>query len=486
MSKINRREFLYDSLLATAAAAVAPSLARAQEAKPGTASDTIRFGVVGVNGRGMNHVNDLIGMKDAVVAAICDVDSTVGERVCSTVEGKTGKRPEFHRDIRKMLESKEIDAISIATPNHWHALGAIWGVQAGKDVYVEKPVSHNVWEGRKIVEAARKYGKIVQTGTQSRSMEGMRQAIQFLHDGKIGKLKIARGLCYKPRGSIGKVDGPQQPPASVDYDLWSGPAPLKPIMRKQFHYDWHWQWDYGNGDIGNQGIHQVDIARWGMGKTTLAKSVVSVGGRFSYVDDGETPNTLITFLDYDDSQLIFEVRGLPEKKGAKNMDKYQGASIGVVFHCENGYLVCPSYSAGVAYDLEGKQIAKFDKGGDHFRNFLGAVRSRKHTDLHADIEEGHLSSALCHLANISYRLGALKPFDAKEAPFGKNEAAYETFDRVRSHLRANELKLEEVQCRMGKYLNIHAAHEHFDDNEKEANAMLTRDYRKPYIVPEKV
>src|SRR6185503_4379244 len=245
-------------------------------------------------GRGRDHLDGLSGVKGVRITGLCDVDQSVLDREAQKRK-KDGAKIEAHRDIRKLLDSHAVDAISIATPNHWHSLAAIWAVQAGKDVYVEKPVSHNVWEGRKLVEAARKYEKIVQTGTQSRSSHGIREAVEWVRDGNLGKLLIARGLCYKPRPSIGKVDKPQDPPAEVDYDLWCGPASMDPIRRKRFHYDWHWIWNYGNGDLGNQGIHQMDIARWFLGEDALSPRVWSVGGRFGYEDDGETANTQIVY-----------------------------------------------------------------------------------------------------------------------------------------------------------------------------------------------
>jgi predicted dehydrogenase len=229
-----------------------------------------------------------------------------------------------YTDMRKLFDDKSIDAVSIATPNHWHALASIWAIQAGKDVYVEKPVSHCVWEGRQIVKAARKYGKIVQTGTQSRSSrEGIAAAVKYVQEGNLGKILLSRGLCYKRRGSIGKSEGEQPIPESIDYDLWCGPGPKGPLMRQKLKYDWHWTWDYGNGDLGNQGIHQKDNARWFLGEMELSPSVWSVGGRLGYEDDGETANTQIIYHGYEKAPLIFEVRGLPENKDSKNMDKYK-------------------------------------------------------------------------------------------------------------------------------------------------------------------
>jgi predicted dehydrogenase len=328
------------------------------------------------------------------------------------------------------------------------------------------------------VDIARQLGRICQVGTQIRSSEGIRQAIQYLHEGNLGRITLARGLCYKRRDSIGKVSGSQEPPATVDYDIWLGPAPKKPVMRQRFHYDWHWFWDYGNGDLGNQGVHQMDIARWGLNKNTLPNKVLGLGGRFGYVDDGETPNTELVFCDFGDCQLIFEVRGLetPDLKGVK---------VGNIFYGEKGIMVIPSYNQAIVFDNDGNKVTEFNAGGDHMRNFLDAVRSRKHTDLHADILEGHLSSALCHLGNVSYQLGDLVPFDKERKAFGDNKEAYETFARFEEHLAANGVVLKETKYRLGRELHIDAEHATCRGDSR-ANRLLTRQYRKPYAVPEKV
>ncbi len=296
---------------AAAATAAGCRTARPPEtAKKAGPNDVIRVAVVGVNGRGMSHVGGFAALRgQSEVVAICDADTNTFEKARKNVLDKTGKAPVFYQDIRKLLEDKSIDVISIATPNHWHSLGAIWAIQAGKDVYLEKPVSHNVREGRVVVEFARKHGKICQAGTQSRSNTGMRDLMAFVHSGRIGPVKLARGLCYKDRLSIGQVGTPTAPPASVDYDLWLGPAPSRiDVPRKKFHYNWHWQFAYGNGDVGNHGIHEMDKARWGLGKTGLPKSVVRFGGRFGYEDDGNSANTQVAFYDFGDAQLIFEGR----------------------------------------------------------------------------------------------------------------------------------------------------------------------------------
>jgi predicted dehydrogenase len=481
MHSRSRREFLEQSMFATAAAFAAAntnSLLAADE-KPQSTSPAERLNVcvVGVRGRGGEHIGAYVNRKDVRITHICDVDSKVGQGRCDEIEKKTGHRPILVEDIRKALEDKTINAMSIATPNHWHALGAIWSIQAGKDVYVEKPVSHNVSEGRRIVEAARKHNRICQTGTQSRSMKGMRESIAFVHSGGIGEVKVARGLCYKRRGSIGdKGDFPL--PATVNYDLWCGPATMDPLTRKQLHYDWHWMWNFGNGDLGNQGIHQMDIARWGLQVNQLSEGVISYGGRLGYTDAGETPNTQVVVHDYGPKSLVFEVRGL-------ETDEYKKARVGVIFEGSEGYLVCPSYEAGMVFDKEGKEVKSFKGGGDHFGNFLNAVRSRKVEDLHADILEGHLSSALCHLGNISYRLGeevAFNEIEKRVASFHSHDNVKDTLARTVEHLSKNKVDVANGKMTLGAALKFDPVKETFIGNAL-ADKQLTREYRKPYIVP---
>jgi predicted dehydrogenase len=483
MSGISRRRFLEDSMFAAAAAAAASSarLARAEEApaKKAGPNDVIRVAVIGVNGRGMAHVGGFSRNGDSVVAAICDADKDVFGKAAKAITSKGGKEPVYYQDIRKLLEDKSIDAVSIATPNHWHSLAAIWAIQAGKDVYVEKPVSHNVHEGRMVVEHARKHGRIVQTGSQSRTNPGMRDFIAAVQGGKIGKVTLARGLCYKGRKSIGKIAKAGPPPASVDYNLWLGPAPARTdVPREKFHYDWHWQWDYGSGDLGNQGVHEVDKARWGLSKTAMPRSVVSLGGRFGYEDDGQTPNTQVCVFDYGDVQMVFEVRGLETKD-------LQGAKVGNIFYGSEGYAVSNSYSSGTLFDLKGQKVAHFEGGADHFGNFLKAVRSRKASDLTADIEEGHQSAALCHLANISYRLGTPLPLSKKPPLVVKNKNAEESFSRMLQHLTDNQVPLDKTNFRLGRELTVDAAKETFTNGSREANPLLARDYRKGFAVPNK-
>jgi len=493
MKNLTRRNFLKT----TALSAAAFSLPASSWAQVKGANETIRIGVVGFRSRGSDHIKGYQTIPNVRIAALCDVDKKVLDNGIETL-GKKGPKPEGYTDIRKLLENKSIDAISIATPNHWHALATIWACQAGKDVYVEKPVSNTVWEGRKAVEAAAKYKRIVQAGTQSRSsVNGIGAAVKWVHEGNLGKIQIVRGLCYKPRASIGKTTGAQTVPATIDYDLWCGPAPLDAPRRNgkfgPVHYDWHWFWAYGCGDLGNQGIHQMDISRWFLGQNELASRVWSVGGRLGYDDDGETPNTQIVYQDYDKAPLIFEVRGLPEKTGGKNMDKFpstekdRGGSVCVVVHCEGGYVLVPNYKSAIAIDKDSKEIKRWNDGGDneHYANFIEALRAGKPELLHGPILEGHLSSALCHTGNISYRLGAQKsPGEVKEA-IQDNKGLAESFGRMAEHLAANNVDITKDKITLGVPLKMNPKTERFSDNEK-ANDMLTRHYRAPFIVPEKV
>lgn len=483
--KVTRRSFLTKAALAAATVSFS---ARSWSQVAGANSD-LRVATVGFKGRGGDHISGLSKLPGVRYTALCDVDDAVLRGGASRLE-KDGGKVETYKDIRKLLENKNLDIVTIATPNHWHSLAAIWAIQAGKDVYVEKPVSHNVWEGRKVVEAARAHGKICQTGTQSRSNTGMRECMDYIHSGALGKVKLVRGLCYKRRASIGKVAGKQPLPDGIDLDLWCGPAPLndEPLMREKFHYDWHWIWATGNGDLGNQGIHQMDLGRWALGVDHLSPRVWSLGGRLGYVDDGQTPNTQIVFHDYEKAPFIFEVRGLPSApnpNGKETMDNIRGASIGVIVECENGSVVIGSYEAGIAYDKDGKEIKRFKGGASHYENFIQAVKSRKHTDLNADILEGHLSSALCHTGNISYLLGQkVSPDEMREKIKGEKEAS-ESFGRMMEHLKVNNVDLKAAKLSLGPILKMDPKTERFTNNNG-ANKLLTRQYRKPYVINDTV
>ncbi len=488
MRKFSRRSFI-QSAAAGAAAVTLPFTARSYADIVGS-NEAVRIGTVGFNGRGGSHLSSEKKEKGFRISGLCDVDSKVLEVRANEYPGV-----ETYTDMRKLFDSKNIDAVSIATPNHWHALAAIWAIQAGKDVYVEKPVSHNVSEGRRVVEFARKHGKMVQAGTQSRSSRlGIAKAVEYVQAGKLGKIKVARGLCYKRRDTIGKSTVPLKIPAGIDFDLWCGPAELLPIMRRKLHYDWHWVWNTGNGDLGNQGIHEMDVARWFLGEQELSPSIITVGGRVGYIDDGETPNTMIVYHAYEKAPLLFEVRGLAAKsypQGVKEqMDSYKGAGVGIVIECEGGRVTVPSYGKAIVYDTAGKEITTFkDVAGDsteaHFTNFLKACHSRNHEDLHADILDGHLSSALCHTANISHRLGQQADPQTIEAAIKNNPLFSEAFDRCKQHLIANKVDISKEKLTLGMPLKMDPKTETFPGNDA-ANAMLTRKYRAPYIVPDQV
>ncbi|MCC6862811.1 MAG: Gfo/Idh/MocA family oxidoreductase [Bryobacterales bacterium] len=406
------------------------------------ANDRINIGIVGIGGRGRDHIDGFAKQPQCRIAAVCDVNQAGRERGAAQVEKLLGYKPEQVVDMRRLFEDKDIDAVSFATPNHWHALGAIWACQAGKDVYVEKPPCHNIYEGRKMVEAARKYNRIVQVGSQSRSSPLVQRAVELLGQGVIGKVYEAKGLCFNPRKSIGHT--PDQPvPPGIDWNLFLGPAPMRPFSRNRYAYNWHWFWDTGNGDIGNQGIHEMDKARWGLNRG-LPRHVSSTGGKFVYQDDQETPNTQLAVFDYGDAQITFDVRGLitPGEGDVRRGNHF----VGNIFFGSEGFLTLDGFGFRV-YRGDKRELAMEQKpegGGPdslHLANFLSACRSRDYRQLAADIEVGVTSVALVHFANISYRVGRRLTIDPERWSI-------------------------------------------LDD--AEASRMLTRDYRAPYVVPERV
>jgi predicted dehydrogenase len=473
MPNLSRRQFLGTSLAAAGTIAISHTKS---SGKILGANDTIRVGVAGLNGRGGSHVGAYLGMENVEIVALIDPDKRTYKKHLDSIDKKGGGKPECLTDIRKALESKNLDAVSIATPNHWHSLMTIWACQAGKDVYVEKPMSHNVHEGRVAVEAARRHNRIVQHGTQSRADGKWARLAEIVKSGKLGKLLVSYGLCYKPRNSIG-TKPVAAAPKEVDFDLWLGPAKEQPHHGNLVHYNWHWFWDFGNGDIGNQGVHQMDIARWGIPGATLPRSVVSFGGRFGYQDQGQTPNTqvaLFTFPDTD-TKMIFEVRGL--KTGT-----FHGQGIGNVLKFDSGIV------AGNRFFPTGKEqgeplpdVKMPQRGpGDNFANFIHAVRTRKRDQQHADILEGHYSSALGHLANVAYRLGTDAPFLSGVKSALKDEATADATERMMAHLvKDNGLKLEDLTLRSGGVVKFDPKAEKCIDS-PEGDKLLTRAYRKPF------
>ncbi|HEU0140584.1 MAG TPA: Gfo/Idh/MocA family oxidoreductase [Bryobacteraceae bacterium] len=430
---MNRRYFL--------ASSAAGALAMNSAASP---NDTVRIAIVGLRGQGGSHVKVYSAMRNVEIAALVDIDESILSKRVAELEGMGKKKPATYADIRKVLEDKNIDAVSIATPNHSHTLQTIWSCQAGKHVYVEKPCSHNIFESRQIVAAAKKYNRLVQHGTNSRSGVALREAVQHLRDGLIGDVYMARGLCFKWRDTIGRTS-PEPVPQGVNYDLWLGPAPKREFTRNRFHYNWHWFWDYGNGDFGNQGIHELDILRWGLGVKYPVK-VSAIGGHFMFDDDQETPNTLTVTYEFNESGKksmgVFEVRHWISNHEAGVGGEKPGNTVGNTFYGSKGYMVMDGYAKyWTRLGREQQPGPERSEGGNNWANFIAALRSGKQEDLLAPIEEGAMSSTLMHLGNIAYRLGRTLHFDA-ETMTVKGDA--------------------------------------------EANKMFTRAYRKPFVVPEKV
>jgi predicted dehydrogenase len=478
---ITRRKFLQRAAASTAFPLVTIAGTKASGRVLG-ANDVIRVGVAGIHGQGNAHVDQYLGFKkEAQVTYLIDPDRSLFESRSKKVRDKGGNEPKCVPDIRRALEDKNLDAVSIATPNHWHSLITIWACQAGKDVYVEKPLSHDVAEGRRCVEAARRYGRMVQHGTQQRSSESRANEITAVQSGKYGKLLVSKGYCCKNRWSIGRKEN-AAPPENLDFDLWLGPAPEQPYHGNLVHYNWHWFWDFGNGDIGNQGVHELDVARWAIKGATLPTKVWSLGGRFAYEDQGQTPNTQMAVYEYGDVLLVFEVRGLVEKHKEfpfKVLNEYytdEGMITDGKFHPRKG---------GAPEKLA-KFAVKVTPGGA-WGSFLHAVRTRQVADLNADVEHGHYSSALCHLANISYRLGEKVPFNGKAKTLGDNREVVQTITNIQENLKGVGVKLQETSYQLGQVLTFDPKSERFaGEGAERANALLARRYRKPFVVPEKV
>jgi predicted dehydrogenase len=431
VKNIPRRQFVKNTALAGAALTL-PTIIPAQAFG---ANDRINVAVLGVHGRGKNHIDGYMNLDNVQVTTLCDPDMNVCEERANEFGEKYNTRMKTVQDQRDVLDDKNIDVVSIASCNHWHALSTIWACQAGKDVYVEKPGSHNLWEGRKMVEAAAKYDRIVQHGVQLRSSTAIREAVQLLRDGYIGKVYMARGLVFRWRPDIGDL-GFEPVPEGIDYDMWTGPAPMRPFTRNLVHYNWHWHWDYGNGDVGNQGIHETDLCMWGL-DVGFPTKITSMGGKFLWDDCKEVPEVQTSIYHYPDEKKMiqFEVR-----HWCTNLE--DGAGVGNIFYGDKGYMVIKNYDTYETYFGQDRTPGqKGQDGGDHYKNFIDAVRAHDKTMLHAPVETAHLSSGLAHLGNISYRLG--------------------------------------------RQLTFNPGSERFV-NDPDADEMLTRNYRAPYIVPDRV
>ncbi|MGQ9619890.1 MAG: Gfo/Idh/MocA family protein [Bacteroidales bacterium] len=450
-----RREFIRKSVLGTAGIAIGGmGFSRSSYNSIIGANDRITVAVIGIRGQGGTHINNFLRLKDSKnvrLKTICDVDEATWPQRIKNIQEANGTPPVTEWDMRKVFDDKEIDAVSFATPNFWHALGTIWACQAGKHVYVEKPATHCVWEGRKMVEAAHKYNVRVQVGFQNRSIANVIQAIKFLHEGGIGDVFMAKGLCYKPRDSFG-IAQDSEPPASLHYDMWLGPCQWQPYNEKKVHYNWHWHWATGGGDTANQGPHQFDIARWGLNKNEHPVYIYSMGGLFG-IDpkecSQETPNTQTSLFKYKDGKILeFETRGR-----YTNSEAPLDVRIGNIFYGTEGWLEIngsqwrayrqreekPFAGSGIGEKVT--DVMAPPGGGSHYGNFIDAIREGKNETLNCYIYEGYMSSVLPALANISYRLGRHLIFDGEKEKFVKD---------------------------------------------KEADQMLTRIYRKPYVVPEQV
>ncbi len=447
----SRRTFLKKATKGTVVAAVAPSVLAAETTKPTVipstakgANDRIRVAVLGVNGRGKSHIKEIMGLSDKAnveVAVLCDPDMVILKERAADFKKEYGKEVAIEQDFRKVYDDTTIDAVTLATPNHWHALQTIWACQAGKDVYVEKPATHNIYEGKKIIEAAYKYDRIVQHGVQLRSSVAIREAVKHLEEGLIGRVYMARGLVFRWRPDIGDK-GISPVPEGLNYDLWCGPAPLQPFTRNLVHYNWHWHWNYGNGDVGNQGIHETDLCMWGLGVDSLPERITSMGGKFLWDDCKEVPEILSSTYHYPKQKKIiqFEVRNW-----CTNLE--DGAGVGNIFYGDKGVLVVKGY--GTYETFLGREREKGPGRSErgeltlHFQNWFDAIRARDKSIQHGPVQTGHLASSLAHLGNISYRLGRQLEFDSVAERF-------------------------------------------IGEGEAEANNMISRDYRAPYILPEVV
>ena len=466
MNTFTRRTFLKSSL-AAGAVALAP-FSRAVGA-----NDDLRIGVVGCGGQGRHHIRCLRELSGLRIVAVCDPDHSVLDRLRKDFADRNENVAVF-TDVRRLLEDESIDAITTATPDHWHVLVTVWACQAGKDVYVEKPLSHNLWEGRQAVNAARRHDRIVQWGNQNHGVPTGEMRLEL--DG-LGRIHTAYAAMDRRRESIGKVDGPHSVPEAVDYDLWTGPAPLEPLRRKRLHYDWHWVWPTGTGEIGNNGIYPLDACRLALGQSALPRRVLSLGGRFLFNDDGETPNSQLALFQYDPGPaVIFECRNFPSDSGPK--------SIRGRVRCEGGEAPLPE-PPGTPGGTGGHR-----RHTGHLYNFLQAVRSRNRSDLRADVLEGHFSSALVHMANISYRLGAPQRVEsARDAvkDFGHN--AIEALGRFEEHLQANGVDLSRSELTVGAWLEMDRESEQFvggSETTARANRLARGSYREPFVVPEQV
>ncbi len=490
MSKLSRRKFLSNTAAATAGASLF-TVMPGKQVLGGSPNDAIHVGVIGVGWKGGDHVRQLMKLEGVRVVALCDVDQN------NLAEGqlqlsKAGLKAKTYVDIRDLLDDPDVDAVSIATPNHWHALATVWACQAGKDVYVEKPVCHNLWEGGKMVEAARKYGRIVQAGTQNRSDIGFNAAMDYIREGHLGKILWTHGFWYKFRENGDTVVGPQPIPPSVDYNLWTGPAPMKPLLRKNLHYDWHWNWDTGDGDLGNLGGHKSDDSLNIIQATTLPDRILCIGGLYGHTDGWQTPNMQAAFVEYKGKPpVILDLRSLPAKAGAKYEADLRKARKASIIQCEGGYFT-GGRGGGILYDNAGERIKQFpgDGGKTHFQNWIDAVRTRNRHSLIAEIEISVNSANLCHLANIAYRSGSPATVGEITRLVPEYDHAVETVNGLANQISDNGFDLGKYPLTCSGWMQYDPDTMLFSGGSEYgttmANALAKPAYRAPFVVPDKV
>jgi len=475
---ITRRGFLARTVAATTSVAL-PMVAGSRVFG---ANEEVRLALVGCGGRG-NYLLSQFGRQQGVrFVAVCDPDRQRLEATALRIENLFHNKPERVVDVRRLMERKDFDAVVVATMQYWHSLPTIWACQTGRDVYVEKPLSHYIWEGRQMVNAAREYNRLVQVGMQRRSDPLVRRSIRFLQEGRLGKIRYVTCFANKMRSSIGKRKEPLPIPDFIDYELWCGPARKEPIYRDRLQYDCNFVWNTCDGDSCNQGVHEVDVARWLLGETQLPRRVMSVGGRFVFDDAGDTPNTQIIFYDFPTAPVLYELRSLRVAKNSNEAPQFRGEGVGVCAHCEDGDLMVYT---GTLYDRSGKKVGQLNEPlpptESHFENFIRAIRSGKPEELSAEVLEGQISTAITHAGNISYRLGQPATPDQVRAQIGDLPMMQEMLDRYLSHLKAHEI--DPGASILGPWLECDPGNECFKDNPA-ANELVKGYYRTPFLVPE--
>ncbi len=467
--------------------------------RAGSPNDTVRLAMIGlgdtkavggVGGRGHQLIPHALAVPGVKIVGLCDVDPSFIAREAQAFKNR-GEKVAAWTDLRRVLDDKDIDAVVVATPNHWHALATVWACQAGKDVYVEKPFSYDIWEGKQAVAAARKYNRMVQVGMQNRSSELIPSITEGIRH--LGPIRYVHALVYRPRQSIGRVTAPTPIPKRVNYDLWCGPAHKGLLMRKQLNYEWHWFWDTGNGEMGNNGIHIIDLCRWMMGQEYPAPRTLSIGGRFAFDDCGETPNTQIALFDYQPAPLLCEIRNVETSPSSESIGRYRKLQGGMIIDCEGGYFAGDA-TGGTFFDKQGKEIQALKPSyfGDaealvtrHMANFIEAVRSRKRDALNAESLIGYRSVVCCHTANTSHRLGLQEPSESIAESIRASSELSDAFERCRGYLRENGVHLTATPATLGPWLTFDGQQERFTgDFAEKANALARRHYRAPYVMPE--